>query len=84
MASSSESASLAAAVLGARRVARRGLVLAGGRYLRRGWSLMLVVARATTGRYQMDRMDDVPDATARNRFIGIYLAVSHNFLFWPR
>jgi len=21
----------------------------------------------------MDRMDDVPDATARNRFIGIYL-----------
>ena len=45
VASSSESASLAAAVLGARRVARRGLVLAGGRYLRRGWSLMLVVAR---------------------------------------
>ena len=26
----------------------------------------------------MDRMDDVPDATARNGFIGIYLDVSHN------
>jgi hypothetical protein len=32
-----------------------------------------VVARATTGPYQMDTMDDVPDATARERFIGIYL-----------
>jgi len=39
---------------------------------------MLVVARATTGRHQMDRMDDVPDATARNGFIGVYLDVSHN------
>jgi hypothetical protein len=69
--------------LGAQRVAGRGLVLAGGRYLRRGWPLMLAVARATTGPYQMDRMDDVPDATARKRFIGIYLDVSQH-LFLPR
>ncbi|MCU1495914.1 MAG: hypothetical protein JWO62_3678 [Acidimicrobiaceae bacterium] len=26
----------------------------------------------------MDRMDDVPDATARKRFIGIYLDVSRH------
>jgi len=39
---------------------------------------MVVVARATTGRYQMDRIHDVRDATARNGFIGIYLDVSHN------
>ena len=38
----------------------------------------LVVARATTGPYQMDTMDEVPNATARQRFIGFYLDVSHN------
>ena len=42
---------------------------------------MLAVARATTGPYQMDRMDYVPDATARKRFIGIYLDVSYNLFF---
>ena len=29
----------------------------------------------------MDIMDDVPDATARKRFIGIYLDVYHNLFF---
>jgi len=29
----------------------------------------------------MDRMDDVPNATARKRFIGIYLDLSHNLFF---
>ena len=36
-----------------------------------------VIAHATTGPYQMDIMDDPPDATARKRFIGIYLDLLH-------
>jgi len=36
-------------------------------------SSLTVVAHATTGPYQVDIMDDVPNATARKRFIGIYL-----------
>jgi len=42
---------------------------------------LAVVARATTGPNWMDRMDDVPNATARKRFIGIYLDLSHNLFF---
>jgi hypothetical protein len=40
-----------------------------------GWSLA-VVAHATTGPNEMDIMDEVPNGTARERFIGIYLDVS--------
>ena len=35
--------------------------------------MTLVVAHATTGPYQMDLMDEVPNGTALERFIGIYL-----------
>lgn len=35
--------------------------------------LPAVVAHATTGRNQMDLMDESSDGSARRRFIGIYL-----------